>query len=60
MWFPPYNLKFNENVLYKAEQNVRNIRAIEKDPSKIQNMSAINLYKLSKVLHCSMETLLEL
>ena len=43
-----------------AEQNVRNIRAIEKDPSKIQNMSAINLYKLSKVLHCNMETLLEL
>lgn len=58
-----YRMKHNltqTELARLAEQNVRNIRAIEKDPSKIQNMSALNLYKLSKVLKCSMESLLEL
>ena len=61
--FKYYRQKANLSQIELAnlsEQTVRNIRAIEKNPEKIQKMSAINLYKISKVLGCSMETLLEI
>lgn len=40
--------------------NLRNIRAIEKDISKIQKLQALNLYKIASALDCTMEDLLEL
>lgn len=61
--FKYYRQKANLSQIELAnlsKQTVRNIRAIEKNPEKIQKMSAINLYKISKVLGCSMETLLEI
>lgn len=44
----------------KSDVSLRNIRAIEKDASKVQKLQALNLYKISKVLNCKMEDLLEL
>lgn len=61
--FKYYRIKAGLSQTKLAElsgQTVRNIRAIENNPEKIQKMSAIGLYEISKILNCSIESLLEI